>query len=191
MEKFILLPIIVFLLSCGTSRKVQEATRHSSVDSVAVEQTQKGVSEKVVDTTRTESGKIVITEITFGASCGQESHDTRASPDKEATLRATTNIQGFGEVSGNIRTIRQTIIESDKQAKGKSGERKKQEESKSNANVSRKESDKQMIATPTANHRWKYAFYMSMAFVVILLYLKRVPILNWIRKILAGIRRLF
>lgn len=197
--------VALMLASCASTRKIQETTNAVSVDSVSVKETAKRESEKVVDTTRTEHGKVVITEIIFdttpAASPATDKPDARASPDTVAsdkpaptrnTPTATVNIPGFGQVSGNIKSIRQTVIESDNETKGESKESKKQEESKCNANVSVAEETNNRVEQPAPDpKRWRYIFYIVAVGAVALLYLKRVPILNWIKRILSGLRRIF
>ena len=108
---FFFIVVALMLASCASTRKIQETTASVSVDSTSVKETARHESEKVVDTTRTEHGKVVITEIIF---------DTAPDPK-----------------------------------------------------------------------RWRYYFYLAAVGVVVLLYLKRVPIINWIKRILSGLRRIF
>lgn len=202
---FILLALM--LASCASTRKIQEKTTAVVVETESINEASKTESEKVVDTTRTEHGKVVITEIIFDTtpvvSPAEDKPDARASPapesdkkvDKETkptTPTASVNIPGIGQVSGNIKSIRQTVIETDNQTKGESKESEKQEESKCNANVSVAEENNNRVETPAPDpRRWQYIFYVVAVASVVLLYLKRVPILNWIKKILAGLRRIF
>lgn len=202
---FLFFALALMLVSCASTRKVQEMTNAVSVDSVSVKETARHESEKVVDTTRTEHGKVVITEIIFdttpAASPATNKPDARASPDTVAsdkpapartTPPASVNIPGFGQVSGNIKSIRQTVIESDNETKGESKESEKQEESKCNANVSVAEENNHRVEEPAPDpKRWRYIFYIVAVGAVALLYLKRVPILNWIKRILSGLRRIF
>lgn len=200
---FFFIVVALMLASCASTRKIQETTTSVSVDSVSVKETAKHESEKVVDTTRTEHGKVVITEIIFDttpAPSPATDPDTRASPDTSAsdksattqTPAATVNIPGFGQVSGNIKSIRQTVLESDNETKGESKESEKQEESKCNANVSVAEENNHRVEQPAPDpKRWRYYFYLAAVGVVVLLYLKRVPIINWIKRILSGLRRIF
>lgn len=197
--------VALMFASCASTRKIQETTNAVSVDSVSIKETAKHESEKVVDTTRTEHGKVVITEIIFDTtpdpSPATDKPDARASPgtvasDKPTPARTTppasVNIPGFGQVSGNIKSIRQTVIESDNETKGESKESKKQEESKCNANVSVAEENNHRVEEPAPDpKRWRYIFYIVAVGAVALLYLKRVPILNWIKRILSGLRRIF
>lgn len=190
--------VALMLASCASTRKIQETTASVSVDSTSIKETARHESEKVVDTTRTEHGKVVITEIIFDTapapSPATDKPDARASPDTSASDKpaATVNIPGFGQVSGNIKSIRQTVLESDNEAKGESKESEKQEESKCNANVSVAEENNQRVEQPAPDpKRWRYYFYLAAVGVVVLLYLKRVPIINWIKRILSGLRRIF
>ena len=196
---FLFIAIVLMLVSCASTRKIQDS--HTvSVDSVGSQETTKRDFEKVVDTTRTEHGKVVITEIIFDTtpeSPATEKPDARASPEekpapKRTTPTASVNIPGGGQVSGNIKSIRQTVIESDNETKGLSKESEKQEESKCNANVSVAEENNQRVSEPAPDpKRWRYFFYIAILGLIALLYLKRVPILNWIKRILAGLRRIF
>lgn len=201
---FLFIALALMLASCASTRKIQETTTSVSVDSTSVKETARHETEKVVDTTRTEHGKVVIMEIIFDTtpapSPATDKPDARASPDTSAsdkpattqTPAATVNIPGFGQVSGNIKSIRQTVLESDNETKGESKESGKQEESKCNANVSVAEENNHRVEEPAPDpKRWRYYFYLAAVGVVVLLYLKRVPIINWIKRILSGLRRIF
>ena len=182
MKKFITLVVVFELfVSCGTTRKLQQSTQESRIDSTATHEVGKAETERVVDTTMIEQGKITITEIEF---FNPVPNDTTASPAK-AVL---SNVGGFT----GVKSIKQTVIESQVEKKGESRDTEKQEQSKSNANVLREESDIQKKEAPAPDpYRWRYVFYISSLFVAVMLYLKRVPILNFIKKILAGVRRIF
>ena len=208
MKNSILIFIFALMLaSCASTRKIQETTAAVVVESETINEASKTETERLVDTTRTEHGKVVITEIIFDTtpvvSPEEEKPDARASPvpasdkkvdttPKPTTPTASVDIPGFGQVSGNIKSIRQTVIESDKESKGESKESEKQEETKCNANVSVAEENHNRVEAPAPDpRRWQYIFYIVAVASVVLLYLKRVPILNWIKRILAGLRRIF
>lgn len=184
---------IALLVSCGATRKVQESRQTSYVDSMAVQKVEKTDLSKFIDTTRSEHGKITITEIEFEHPAPLDTSTPKPDDAPASTLTPTTKatLENVGKFTG-VKSIRQTVIESDIEEKGESCETEKQEQSKSEANAVREESDIQIEQEPTPDpHRWRYIFYISLLFVALLLYLKRVPILNWIKKILAGIRRIF
>lgn len=182
--------LLVFLASCGTTRKVQDSKHTSYADSMAVHEVEKKESSKFIDTTRSEHGKITITEIVFEYPVPLDT--SRRNPDvfpEVPTTKAT--VANVGEFTG-VKSIKQTVIESNVEEKGESRETEKQEQCKSEANAIREESDIHVEESPAPDpYRWRYIFYLSLLFVAVLLYLKCVPILNWIKKILAGIRRIF
>lgn len=179
------------LVSCGTTRKVQESRQTSYVDSMAVQEVEKKDLSKFIDTTRSGHGKITITEIEFEHPAPLDTSMRKSDDVPASTPTTKATLENVGEFTG-VKSIRQTVIESDVEEKGESRESEKQEQSKCEANAIREESDIQIEQEPTPDpHRWRYIFYISLLFVALLLYLKRVPILNWIKKILAGIRRIF
>src|SRR3712207_2885430 len=128
MKKFITLVVAFGLfVSCGTTRKLQQSTQKSRIDSMAMHEVGKAERESVVDTTRTEQGKITITEIEF---FNPVPNDTTAK----------VVLSNIGRLSG-VKSIKQTVIESQVEQKGESRETEKQEQCKSNANVLREESN--------------------------------------------------
>lgn len=199
-----MIAILVLLVSCGTTRKASESRQTSYIDSMTVQQVETKDLSKIIDTTRTEHGKVTITEIEFFPPPPPILEDAKPrkledSPKKventdesKPTKTADVEMPGVGKVKGAVKSIKQTVIESDVEEKGESKESEKQEQCKSEANAIREESDIQLKESPAPDpYRWRYAFYLSLLCVAVLLYLKRTPILNWIKKILAGIRRIF
>lgn len=190
--------IALAVFSCGTTRKVQTATYHeTSVDSLTKIESSKEETTKVVDTTRTEHGTVVITEIEFyppATPLDPIEVRNKAEPTTEQATPPTpvNNIQGVGNVHGAIKSIKQTVIENEVEQKGQSEESNKQEESKSNALVSKSESEKtvEKQTETTPNRRLHYVGLLALVAVGVLLYIKRAPILNFIRMILSGIRRI-
>lgn len=183
--------VFALLVSCGTTRKVQETKQTSYADSMAVQEVEKKELSKFIDTTRSEHGKITITEIEFEHPVPLDTprRKPNVSPVSPPTTKA--KVDNVGEFSG-VKSIRQTVIESNVEEKGESSENEKQEQCKSKANAIRENSNIQIKESPAPDpNRWRYAFYVSLLLVAVLLYLKRVPILNWIKKILAGLRRIF
>lgn len=201
MKKFITLVVAFGLfVSCGTTRKLQQSTQKSRIDSTTTHEVGKAERESVVDTTRTEHGKVIITEIEFFPPTEieqpqppePEKSKKKDNPkDSDPPTTASIDLSNVGKIQGAVKSIKQTVIESQVEQKGESRDTEKQEQCKSNANVLRKESNIQKKEAPAPDpYRWRYAFYISLLFVAVLLYLKHTPILNWIKKILAGIRRI-
>lgn len=193
MKRYIaMVAVFALLASCGTTRKVQESRQTSYADSMAVHEVEKKELSKLIDTTRSEHGKITITEIVFESPVPLDSSMRKPYVCTEANKPTTkATLANVGEFAG-VRSIKQTVIESNVEKKGESKETEKQEQCTSKANAIREDSNIQIKEAPAPDpYRWRYAFYASLLFVAVLLYLKRAPILNGIKKILAGLRRIF
>lgn len=198
MKRTIFFFILALLMaSCATHRKNQETTTHIETLSTVKEES-KNETEKVVDTTKTERGKIVITEIFFDTTPTDSGEDARASPDnnrveaKKPNHPARVTLTGVGEVNGNIKAIRQTIIEAEREAKAQISESGKQMDSKSNANaMDAVTTSKTEVQPMPVKSLWRFFPYVLGFAAVVLLYLKRMPIVNWIKIILSGLRRIF
>lgn len=192
-----LLVALALFVSCGTSRKLQQSSKETAIDSLMVQEIEKVNTEKSLKLTQTEHGKVTITEVEFYPpipdplpipGCAKSDSTTSEQPQPNANI----DLQNVGSIKGTVKSIKQTVIESEIEERGESKETENQEQSKSNANISRQETESIKQEAPAPDpYRWRYAFYISLLFVAVLLYLKRVPILNWIKKILAGIRRIF
>jgi hypothetical protein len=193
-----LIVILLLIVSCGTTRKTLESTQSIVTDSAATTQEIKNATNKTVDTTRTEHGKITITEIEFfpvipdAPPIADDARVVDTAKSIPARPSANVDLQDIGKINGAVKSIKQTVIESEFEAKGESKEASDQEQSKSNANVSRQETESQKLQEPAPDpYRWRYVFYIGLLVVAILLYLKRVPIINWVKKILSGLRKIF
>lgn len=185
---------LALLTSCGATKKATKA-KEVQLDSVAVAKVMTERTEKVVDTTRTEHGKVTITEIEFyqptatepqGKLANRKDSSTKASSVTKPI--ANVELNEIGKMQGVVKSIRQTVIQSDVRENGESKEANESDNSENSATLSRQETsmDKQQEPTPDP-YRWRYIFYTALVFVAVLLYLKRTPIVNWIKKILAGI----
>ena len=200
--------LIVLLASCGATRKTTKINT-AQLDSLQVEKTVSEQTQKVVDTTRTEHGKITITEIEFFpptvvdtdppkledfAQTFKDFEDDIHKNMDTTPIKATNanvDVHNFGNVKGSVKSIKQTVIESDVEEKGKSEESSESNESESAATVTKttESTDKNQEPTPDP-YRWRYIFGIALVGVALLLYLKRTPIVDWIRKILSGILKI-
>lgn len=204
--KKILLPLVFafFMISCASTRK---SVQHSCTNVTNTESSENSnqKTEKVVDTTKTESGKITITEIEFYPptdNCETQDKDTvnniATNGDSKADKPKATNVgdihlPNVGSIqNAAIKSIKQTTIESNLEQKGESKETNENDTSKSEAVISKTSQSSVEETTPAPDpYRWRYIFYILLVVSIWLLYLKRVPILNWIKTILSGIRRIF
>lgn len=172
--------LLIALVSCRATRNMESQSDKSNVDSVAASSARIEREQRAIDTTRTETGKVTITEITFFAP------DTATDTPPMADVRLPT----FGNVKGAIKGIKQTIIEKGVEQSGKSNESKESEETQENAELSKQQNHIQkQEATKTSSFNWRWACIAVIALALVL-YWKRMPILDWIRKILAGIRKI-
>lgn len=189
MKKIItLVAVLCLLASCGTARKVQRSEFASSVDSTATAKTTEKATERFVDTTRTENGKVTITEIEFFTPS-----DTMDDVNQGNRQSAEIDLHDVGKVKGTVKSIRQTVIESEVVDKGESREAEQSKDTESVATLAKSEEALQKIQEPTPDpYRWRYIFYLSLLVfaAVVVLYLKRKPILDWIKRILAALRKI-
>lgn len=204
MKKIItFIALLVMLASCGATKKAIKTTE-TQLDSLTVAKVVSEQTEKMVDTTRTEHGKVTITEIEFFPPT--EIEQPQPEPDKpkdsdnkvadepkktQPTTTASVDLANVGKVQGAVKSIKQTVIESDVEEKGKSEESSESNETESAATVTKttESTDKNQEPTPDP-YRWRYIFFIALLGVALLLYLKRTPIVNWIRKILSGILKI-
>lgn len=201
MKKIIALVwVLALLVSCGTARKIQQTKQEVRIDSTTIEKEANAKTDKFVDTTRTQYGKVTITEIDFYPPLPDKANDVGAAVDNGKRIDtasretppypANADLHNVGNIKGAVKSIKQTVIESNVEEKGESKESSESTETENSANVGRNETDVQESQEPTPDpYRWRYIFYLSLIAVAVLLYLKRTPIINWIKKILAGIRK--
>ena len=186
MEKIIAFMLCLVLFSCASTKKSVQTTTGQELLKQSNE-SQFTAVEKKIDTTKTENNKITITEIEF--------YPPFAVNNKADTTNILTSDIGnvnLPNVSGAIKSIKQTTIESALEQTGKSEESSKTEENQSETMFVRSEQAEKKDVTPAPDpYRWRYIFYILALLSGILLYLKRIPILNWIKTILSNVRRIF
>ena len=190
MKKFFLFILVLLVcISCGTTKKLQQADDNRKVDSTAVVKNETKKSQTHVDTTMNHHGKVTITEIEFFPP------DSSGPTEKqEAKQGANAKMDSFGNVNGDIKSIKQTVIESNLEKKGASDESHEAMDVEKSSAVKKDEAKAVKNVEPTGDpYKWRYIFYLVslLVAVAVFLYIKRVPILNWIKKILSGIRRIF
>lgn len=171
--------MLVFLVSCGTARKVQKDAREIKTDSAATVKTDERKTEKEIDTTRTEWGKVTITEVEFYPPPVQDASDPQQDV-KPPTAR-----------KGAVKSIKQTQIETGVQQTGTSKETDETKGHEQSTILGRNEEALQVRQEPTPDpYRWRYVCYIALIVLAALLYIKRAPIINWIKRILSGLRKI-
>lgn len=188
--------LLVLLTSCSATKKATR-TKEMQLDSVAITKEVTERIEKVVDTTRTEHGKVTITEIEFYPLTTTQPQgelanhkDSSKNTSNKTKPMASIELNDIGKMQGVVKSIRQTVIQSDVQEKGESKESRESDNSENAATKQETNMDKQQEPTPDPK-RWRYIFYIIAIGALALLYLKRVPVLNWIKGFLLWLHRIF
>ena len=184
---------ILMMSGCGVSRRVAKQEHKESRDSTHAEAIKTDSKDTFIDTTKTESGKVTITEVTFFHDAGKQSDTTTKLPAAD-NAPIELDLPGGGKVKGNgsIQSIRQTVIETMTEEKGESRETEKSEETENHTSVAAVVNDasQEKVTEAVKPSRLKYAFYILALAAIVLVYLKRVPILAYIKKILLGLRKI-
>ena len=196
-NRIIFIALLAFLASCGATKRAIKTTE-THIDSLTFAKVVSEQTKRMVDTTRTEHGKVTITEIEFFQPTEieqpqQEHNKPKDSDSKDAnklkkTQPPTTSVRlaNVGKVKGAVKSIKQTVIESDIEEKGESKESSESNETESAATVTKTTESTDKNQEPTPDHyRWRYIFFTALLGVTLLLYLKRTPIVNWIRNIIS------
>lgn len=175
-----LIAMLVLMTGCSTSKKVIKTTS-MTFDSVQVSKSASEQTRIFIDTTKTENGKVTITEIEF-------SPDTSGA---DGTI-AVVALNGIGNVRGKIKSIKQSVAETSKTDKGQSEDSSKRESRDSSATVTKTQDGIDKTTIPATDpYRWRYIFGIVLvgAIVALLLYLKRTPIVNWLKKMLSCLKK--
>lgn len=179
MKRIAIMLAVALVASCSLKKRSVD-TSVVKVDSTAVTATSRAKVERLVDTTTTTTGRVVVTEVEF------------ATDSTAGTIGSVVFGAGGIEVAGvtgrPIRSIKQQVFESIQERKGESQEREESEESKQSASVQREDSRVSMVIAPAPDpYRWRYIFYLALIGCGVVLYAKRTPVIGWLRRILAGL----
>lgn len=179
MKRIAIMLAVALVASCSIKKKSVE-TSVVKVDSTAVTVTSKAKVERLVDTTTTTTGRVVVTEVEF-------STDSTAGTIERVVFGAS-GVEVAGITCRPIRSIKQQVIESVQERKGESQEREEGEESKQYASVQREVSRVSKVLAPAPDpYRWRYIFYLALIGCGVMLYAKRTPVIGWLRRMLAGL----
>lgn len=179
MKRIAIMLAVALVASCSLKKKSVEASV-VKVDSTAVAVSSKARVERFVDTTTTTTGRVVVTEVEFAA-------DSTAGTIERVVFGAS-GVEVAGITGRPIRSIKQQVTESVQERKGESQESEEGEESKQSAYVRSESSRVSKILAPAPDpYRWRYIFYLSLIGCGVVLYVKRTPVIGWLRRILAGL----
>ena len=199
--RFILILILAGCVSCASHRQVTEQTNVSISESMAM--SEDSVSKRIVytDTTKTAHGKVIITEIEFDTTPDPpdvESETPRAD-NSRASPAPVVKVNPDGEISvsgGKVKNVRQTVIEDETEQKGvavdesvNESHNERQEAKDTLSQMERKEDETPAKSETRSTAKWPW-WVLAVIALAALLYLKRIPVLNFIRKILGALRRI-
>ena len=179
MKRAVIMLAVALVASCSLKKKSVD-TSVVKVDSTAVTATSKTKAERLVDTTTTTTGRVVVTEVEFAT-------DSTAGTI-ESIVFGASGIEVAGVTGRPIRSIKQQVIESIQERKGESHEGEESEEGKQSESVQRGVSRVSKVLAPAPDpYRWRYIFYLALIGCGVVLYAKRTPVIGWLRRILSGL----
>ena len=179
MKRIAIMLAVALVASCSLKKKSVD-TFVVKVDSTAVTAISKARVERLVDTTTTMTGRVVVTELEFAT-------DSTGGAIESVVLGAS-GIAVAGVTGRPIRSIKQQVFESVQERNGESQEREEGEESKQSASVHRESSRVSKVLAPAPDpYRWRYIFYLALIGCGVVLYAKRTPVIGWLRRILSGL----
>lgn len=180
--KLILLSsVLLLLLGCSTTRKLEKNTDKVVADSVSESVSKVADACNVVDTTKTESGESIITEIIFFG-------DSTRAPDLPELI---IDKDGKMTIKGGtgVKSIKQTAIRSNVVKNGKTTEQERNTTTKDKATVHKEKKHNESIKASRRSNVWTWAIAASIVAVLVLFMWYRKPILAWLRKLLASMRK--
>lgn len=180
--KFIAFSLVALLIAaCSTSRKLEKNTDKVVADSVSESVSKIADACKVVDTTKTESGESTITEIIFFG-------DSARAPDLPELI---IDKDGKMTIKGGkgVKSIKQTAIRSNVVKNGKTTEQEHHATTKDKATVRKWKKHNEVARAIIRSNVWTWAIAASIVAVLVLFMRYRKPILAWLRKLLASMRK--
>lgn len=179
--KLILLAATLLLFGCSTSHKLEKNTDKVVADSVSENISKVADACKVVDTTKTESWESIITEIIFFG-------DSVRAPDLPELI---IDKDGKMTIKGGkgVKSIKQTAIRSNVVKNGTTTEQEHHATTKDKATVHKEKKHNEVAKTSRRSNVWTWAIAASIVAVLVLFMRYRKPILAWLRKLLASMRK--
>ena len=180
--KFIALCLVALLIAaCSTSRKLEKNTDKVVADSVSESISKVADVSKVVDTTKTESGESIITEIIFFGDSARAPDLPELIIDKDGKI----TIKG----GKGVKSIKQTAIRSNVVKNGNTTEQEHHATTKDKATVHKEKKRNEVIKASIRSNVWMWAIAASIVAVLVLYMRYRKPILAWLRKLLESMRK--
>ena len=158
---------VLLLTGCASKKKSVQTVETVSIEAAKTELQHTDVI-RMIDTTRTESGRVTVTEVDF------------FSPvDVVGTAFTIAH-----SVTPAIKSIRKTIIETQTQTRGESTETiSKLTAINENVALDSETVVKTEVTPAPDPKRWRYIFYILLIIVGVVLYLKRGKIWKWAKTV--------
>lgn len=181
--KFIALSLVALLIAaCSTSRKMEKNTYKVVADSVSESVSKIANACKVVDTTKTESGESIITEIIFFGDSARAPDSPEMIIDKDGNM----TIKG----GNGVKIIKRTAIRSNVVKNGTTSEEEHNATTKDKATVHNEKKHNEAAKASRRAEIWKWAIAASISAVLVLFLRFRRPIFAFLRNILAALRKI-
>lgn len=179
MKNVFLILMVMFLMSCGASKKTV-MTNEMKLDSLTVVNTASGQTEKYIDVTSVEKGKITVTEIEFFEP--QNVTDNKVQNKQENHTYPTTNEQL------NMKSIKHTVIETNTEEKEESKEVVRMDEIGNVTAVEKMKEETDEYKEPAPDpYRWRYIFFILLIVIGVFLYVRKIPLVKNIVKIFTNL----
>lgn len=171
--------VVIALLSCSSKKK--SITTSLVIDTSTQQREERfDFTDRFVDTTKVKYTSSIVTEIEFYKA------DSSLGNIERLFIDGTINLSGICGTS--IKSIKQTKFDEHSKSNGSSGERKRSSETKQDSSTRREDGHQHnQVSVSTDLHKWRYLFYILLIALAYILYLERMPIINWIRKVLCGL----
>ena len=181
LKLILLAAALLLLLGCSSSRKLEKNTDKVVSDSVSENISKVADACKVVDTTKTESVESIITEIIFFG-------DSARAPDLPELI---IDKDGKMTIKGGkgVKSIKQTAIRSNVVKNGTTTEQERHATTKDKATVHKEKKHNEVVKASRRSNVWTWAIAASIVAVLVLFMRYRKPILAWLRKLLASMRK--
>lgn len=180
--KYIALCLVALCLAaCSTSRTLEKNTDKVVSDSVSESVSKVVDAYKVVDTTKTESGESIITEIIFFG-------DSARAPDLPELIIDKDGKMTIKSRNG-VKSIKQTAIRSNMVKNGTTSEQEHHATTQDKATVHKQKKHNEVAKASRRSNVWTWAIAASIVAVLVLFMRCRKPILAWLCKMLASMRK--
>lgn len=179
MRFIVFLLIVIALLSCSSKKK--SITTSLVVDTSDQQKEERfDFADRFVDTAKVNYTSSIVTEIEF------YKVDSSLGNIERLFIDGSINLSGIRGAS--IKSIKQIKLDEHSKSNGSSRESKRSSETKQALSTRREHAHQNnQVSVSTESYKWRYIFYILLIALAYVLYLERMPIINWIRKVLCGL----